>query len=196
MRLPLLRMILMGSIIVDLFYFGMNLNPVIEMDFYTSLPKSLKVVKGGMDRVMVSPKTNEYYRHLHGKTLKEGLNRAKEVLIPNLGLRYNLFEIGGYTSLKLMDYEKFKNRLWSISFDDARPLLSLVSMRYLITQFEINEEGIKKIYDDGVMVYENLNPLPRAFLVQKAVFVKDRERILERLFSPGFDPRKEILIEG
>jgi hypothetical protein len=194
LRVGLLRIILMGCIIIDLFYFGMGLNPLVSKDFYTSLPKTLKVVRG-MDRVMVTPKTYEYYRYLRGQTLREGLDGAKEAIIPNLGLRYHLFAFGGYTSLVLNGHMGFKKEVSLSSFEDARPLLSMANVRYLITKWEIDDRRVREVYRGGVRVYENLDLLPRTFFVPNILVIKKREEILKRLFEKGFDPKRDLILE-
>jgi hypothetical protein len=184
-------------IIADLFYFGLGLNPLIGKEFYTSVPKTLKVVKedNGLHRVMVTPKTIEYYSYLHGPTLAAGLETAKTALIPNLGLRYHLFESEGYASLVLKDYMDFLEPVKRISLKEAQHLLGLANVRYLISQWVIEEEGMKPVYNKGINVYENLYFFPRVFFVSEAVVIKDRGEVIERLFDPDFDPTKEVILE-
>jgi hypothetical protein len=47
-----------------------------------------------------------------------------------------------------------------------------------------------------VKVYENLDALPRAFVVHQAWEAGDGEEALAYLAAPGFDPATEVVIEG
>lgn len=189
--------ILVILIMVDLSFFGVALNPLIGKEFYVSSPQTLRVVRkpGSLHRIMVTPMMNAYYRYLRGSTFACALERAKFALIANLGLRYHLFEIGGYTSLILRDYTDFLEFVQASNFKDAQPVLSLVNVRYLLSHWEIKEGKVNRVYDEGINVYENLTYLPRAFFVREAIVIKDRVKILERLFDPGFDSTKEIILE-
>jgi hypothetical protein len=46
------------------------------------------------------------------------------------------------------------------------------------------------------VVYENPNPLPRFFLVDRVQQASDEAAALGMLRSPGFDPRHEAVVEG
>jgi hypothetical protein len=199
LREGVIKAVLIGCVVGDLFYFGMDLNPLISKEFYYSQPKLLKAVKGKanqLDRVMVTPMTYSYYRYLRGQTFEEAIKKAKETLIPNIGLRYRIFGFGGYGSLLLNDFESFKDKAYRLSFHCAKPLLSLANVRYLITKWKIDGPGVRKVYDKGIVrVYENLDFLPRVLLVPKAIVIKDKERILRVLGTSGFDPKEKVILE-
>ena len=52
------------------------------------------------------------------------------------------------------------------------------------------------VHSGDVKIYENLDPLPRAFLVPQAWWAADDEAALARMRSPGFDPAAEVVLSG
>jgi uncharacterized membrane protein YfhO len=52
------------------------------------------------------------------------------------------------------------------------------------------------IYNDGVyQVFENNDVFPRAFLVNSYVVENNPQKILDTMFGPNFDLRKEVVLE-
>jgi len=79
------------------------------------------------------------------------------------------------------------------------PLLDLLGARYLLTR-EVPDNLPEKIRVadtvDGVVLLENMCALPRAFVVQKVLCVKDKDASLAALKDPDFDPCDEVIVEG
>jgi len=50
------------------------------------------------------------------------------------------------------------------------------------------------VHSGDVKIYENLDNLPRAFLVHRARVVEDDETALTAMADPGFDPGQEVLL--
>ena len=57
-------------------------------------------------------------------------------------------------------------------------------------------EQFKLVYDDEVRIYENVNALPRAFVVHRVEEVADDEAALARMQQQGFDPASFAVVEG
>ena len=57
------------------------------------------------------------------------------------------------------------------------------------------EEKWELVYDREIKVYRNRQAFPRAFIVHNAEVVKDETAILDRMDSPGFDPRTTVVLE-
>ena len=51
-----------------------------------------------------------------------------------------------------------------------------------------------RVHSGDVKVYENLDLLPRAYVVYRARFVPDDEAALAALADPGFDPAREVIL--
>jgi hypothetical protein len=52
------------------------------------------------------------------------------------------------------------------------------------------------VHSGDVKIYENLDPLPRAFLVPQATWVGDSDAALARMQAPDFDPAAEVVLRG
>ncbi len=96
------------------------------------------------------------------------------------------------------------------SFRDQRVLLSFHTLPEANNAFdwagwgdlrlEAEEEQEEKdkfdlVYDREVKIYRNKDVLPRAFVVDHAEVIDDKNRILTRLTEPDFDPAKSVLLE-
>jgi hypothetical protein len=55
---------------------------------------------------------------------------------------------------------------------------------------------LRLVHSGDVKVYENLDVLPRAFVVHRAWTTAGQEEALSRMQAPEFDPRSEIVVEG
>jgi Bacterial membrane protein YfhO len=81
------------------------------------------------------------------------------------------------------------------------PVLDLMNVRYLISNVALENvlpaskyRPVGDLY--GQHVYENLQALPRFFIPEETVGVKDMEAALRVIQAPGFDPKKTAAVEG
>jgi len=167
-----------GVIIMDIFYFGRDLNPLIGSEVYASPPKVVEIIKGekGSHRFMLAPMSEEFYKYLPVYILEEGLDISKNLLLQNLGIRYHISYIGGAASIELKEYMELLKRLRHTPFKEVHSVLRLANVRYLSSLWRIEEEGVRLVYEDqSVKVYENPGSLPRAFILSQTVVIKERE---------------------
>jgi len=201
-KFPLSIIGLIFIIILEAFVFTYNLNPLINEEFYRYEPGVVKFLKEnkGIYRITRTPDLDKlaekYYYVFQGSLLQGRIRKLQDYLTPNFGLMHNIFDISGYSALRIRDYMDFfwvfNQRLLS-----ACPhILDLLNVRYVIAGNNINSPNLKLVYkNQGVMLYENKSFLPRAFLVQKAVCIKDKQKVIEKLSTPKFNPREEIILE-
>lgn len=111
-------------------------------------------------------------------------NWGEDPLHANGGWRYGLQDARGYDSLFSKEYAQMMERIAPQGLDFNRidaiyytnpqalvnPLLDLLNVRYVITDWLIKEEdnptalGFEEVYvDGGVRIYRNLEALPRAY---------------------------------
>jgi hypothetical protein len=184
-----------GIIIIDLFLFGVRINPFIYQQIYTYKSDSLKFILQDRDcyRILLEPKTDKYFHIIRGDTLEEALIGVQKSLVHNYGLFYKVFDAQGYESLVLNDY----NQLLKIIKKEGKwNLLNLLNIKYIISKFELNMKQLKLVYEDeAIKIYRNTTCLPRAFFVSKARVIKDRQKILEVMKNSTFEPKKEIILE-
>ena len=140
------------------------------------------------------PPAIEFLQGQPGRFRVTSLEQPGEVhmLVPNVGLRYGLDEIGGYDSIIPAGYVETMRMLqpqYMLDHNQIAPLytdpirspagyqrvlqsdlLSLLNVRYVLTEpdFELYLPGWKDVYRQEVAIWENEAVMPRAFLVEKA----------------------------
>jgi hypothetical protein len=82
--------------------------------------------------------------------------------------------------------------------DPNSPLLGLLNVRYVISREPLSAPGrlLQREMLPGNVVYQNPDPSPRFFLVEKVVPAAGMEEASRILRSPKFDPRIEAVVEG
>jgi O-antigen/teichoic acid export membrane protein len=128
-------------------------------------------------------------------------------LIANTPMFWNLYDVRGYDSIIPAQYARYMgliqpqgdllyNRIAPIyapgytALDSA--LLDLLGVRYVLTTTRIPNAGYRLVYDGELRVYENLDALPRAFLVPTAhqVAAEEMDYALRSL-----NPRCKVILE-
>jgi O-antigen/teichoic acid export membrane protein len=136
------------------------------------------------------------------------------ILPPNTAMLYGLEDIRGYDSIIPRQYVQFMqaayrqggmpyNRISAIPADTPEaldsPLLDMLNVRYVLSKMPIERAGYALAYGvpgipGEILVYENLEALPRAYTVAAARVIPDEG---ERLAALGaLDPRREVILEA
>ncbi|MEW6103069.1 MAG: YfhO family protein [bacterium] len=182
-----------GIIIIDLFFFGLDLNPLVKREVYDK-SNTIRFLekKDGLFRICLSPRTAQYFTKIRGKTLNEAIKNSKRFVIPNTGMVFGIFEAGCYDSIYLSSYFQLKEAM-KRQFSEILRLLSMMNIRFIISRDPLSEKEIKLVYQDRDMfLYENRNYLPRAFFVSDYKVVQNT---LGYMLSPEFDPKREVVLE-
>ncbi len=130
-------------------------------------------------------------------------------------MRYGLEDIRGYDSIIPRQYVSYLERLYpqgELLYNRIAPLYSqpgdaaaqaplndplfhLLGVRYVVSTQPVLQPGYRQVYSDGrLLVYENSNVLPRAFIAAEGVAAPGPEAALDRLRS--VDPRQTVVVEG
>ena len=124
----------------------------------------------------------------------------------NVGMYYGLYDVRGYDSIIPKQYTEYMgliehqgqllyNRispLFGLHSLDSQ-LLDLLNVKYILTTHPFDHPAWELVYDQDLMVYRNLEFLPRAFVVREARAYPDRqerERELRRI-----NPRAYVILE-
>ncbi len=106
---------------------------------------------------------------------------------------YSIQSVGGSSPINLVRSEDFMGAL-----RDYPRLLNLAGVKYILTAGREPERWpnrLRLVYaEEGLNVYENLDVLPRAFVVYQAE-VAGADEALTRLRSADFDPSTAIILE-
>lgn len=114
---------------------------------------------------------------------------------PSTGLIAGVDDIMGiYNPMLLADYKAYWESLGSRSV----PGYDLLGVKYVVAKKDVTLDWNKfrPVLTDApkLNVYENTRAVPKALVVPNAEVVP-RDRMLERLKSPEFDPRQVVLLE-
>lgn len=180
------KLMAIALVIIDLFYFGMRFLAFSSPEMVYPVLESVEYLR----------QDKELYRvvSLHS------------VFIPNTMMAYNIYTPDGYMSLFPKRYfelmsglrdsepDKYSIRyVWPSNVDS--PLLNLLNVKYIFTKGPLKNNRLELVYNKEMLIYRNKDVLPRAFIVPKAKVIKDKESIFRELCSPGFNPRKYIILE-
>lgn len=132
---------------------------------------------------------------------------------------YESFNIKRYSDLLYFFYNRLSNDkkqeradaflypikdLSELKEDDSRlKLMNLLGVKYVVT-LQQNEKKLKeninifkKIWTDNTFnIYENTQSLPRFFLANRYITVKNDNEILRKLYDPRFDMRGTVILES
>ena len=194
--LPLLKVLVVTFIVVDLFMFGININPTIGDWFFKEKPANLKFIRerNGFSRIFFTPQA-QTNRIMAGDVYQKAYKSLRDALQANIGLPYHIFYVYGYDFIPIAYYKSllYKMREKSPIVADTK-MMDVLGGRYIFSYQDLNSQKLKLISDGKVKIYENEDCLPRVFLVPEAKILH-REEILDYLMSPEFKPHREVVLE-
>jgi len=105
--------------------------------------------------------------------------------------------MGGYSAAKLRVYQDYLDHILfnesGTGINDAA--LNLANIKYVVAGQGI--PGMDPVFQDeqtGMIVSQNPNVLPRAFLVDDVTVLSSSEEVWSRLAAPDFDPATEAIV--
>ncbi len=106
---------------------------------------------------------------------------------------YHLFSVTGHQSpLLLAQYDTYNTFLTQYPAQS----LTLTGARLVIAHEPILANSFPLVYQDEAWhIYENPNPLPRAFVVHQAISVTESSLALIQLRQATFNPRQTVILE-
>ncbi len=125
-----------------------------------------------------------------------------KVMAMNTWVPYGLQDVRGYDGISLKSYEELMTRKTGVGtffmFGNSMntTLANLMNVKYLLVpkDQELKVPFLEKVYSDEINVYQNLNALPRAFIVHKAQVATSKEDALAILYRPDFKPASEAVL--
>ncbi len=145
-------------------------------------------------------KLTEYLAKHPGRVLSV----TEHVLKPNSNIVYGISSLrvhnpmqparfAEFTKLCGAQLDEFRNQ----SYGKVTPFVDLASVRYLVSQFKALPERYNLVFTtrEGISVYENVNCLPQAYLVNRYIKAIDGADAKAQIQSSDFDPRSQVVIE-
>jgi hypothetical protein len=123
---------------------------------------------------------------------------APQKLLDYFPMIYRIQSTGSLPSVSVLTSQRYDEFMDAL-LQNTR-LLNLAGVKYILTAREKPEEWwhntLRKVYSEkGLNIYENLDVMPRAFLVHQAEVPGSDEAILAQLIGEEFDLSSSILLE-
>gem|GEM_PF-417122 len=148
-------------------------------------------------RICCSPQTARQHAYVPELDFNAGLEASKDRLITNRMMEFGIYDINMYGSIYIKRNSKFMNLVMSRKSKNVERLLKLSNVKFVANSKDPKLSGFKLVNSNKVAnLYQIDEYLPRAFLVGKAVVIKNEEAILTKLRDGDFLPDKEVIIEN
>src|SRR3989344_1151511 len=163
----------------DLLRFAIKFEPFAKKDYLFPTTKAIEFLKTqkGIFRV---------------------LSQDSRIFPPNFSTYYKIQSVEGYDPLYLLSFgeliaasERNKgdisapfgfNRIITPHNIDSK-LIDLLNVRYILSLSDISSKNFKKVFHArSTRMYENKNYLPRAFFVNKIIFVNSKQEEIDKMF--------------
>ncbi len=116
---------------------------------------------------------------------------------------FGLENIGGYSPTKMRIYQDIIDFSFYQGTDKNFPvnmnIVNMLNVKYFVVNGYLPQKDEFKIaYIDQaakLIVYENLNSLPRAFFVKKAAVIPEKKDVIQKLNTPDFNPAETAILE-
>jgi len=82
------------------------------------------------------------------------------------------------------------------NFLERPTFLDAANIRYIVSGVEFQDPRLREVHRGSALVYENLEALPRAFLVPQVVTTAQDTGALEIMKRPDFDPRTTAVVNS
>jgi hypothetical protein len=133
------------------------------------------------------------------------------LLPPNTSAYYGIESVEGYDPLYDARYEEFIaaanrqkpditppfgfNRIITASTMGS-PLLPLLNVKYVLSLDTVKDSGLELMYQEGqTKIYWYKKALPRIYPVESIITADSKKRVMDALYSPGFDPARQAVVE-
>lgn len=197
-RVPLIAAVFLALSLFDVFTSNAGVYQNIDIDKYSDKGDTIRFLKEdrSLFRTFDSPSALRQNMYVPEKDYFEGMDALKERLVSNRGVSWQIYDAYGYGSV----YNKRHEEVMDIIIRSTQPaetnLLNLLNVKYVISPKDFQAKGYSMVKKGRkANIYENANFLPRAFLADKAVVIKDEKKILKKLKSKDFNPQEEVILE-
>lgn len=208
--------VLVGLVVLDLLYFQMRQNAIVDADAWRTPPETVRIIKRDTSLYRIySPGASETHKqafHVAGgweDDLQPYIDQRKFIQ-PSLNVLFGLSTADGYAQLTpnyVVDVWGDQNRGgWIYETAGVRngafvlkpaflKIISMFNVKYLITPWPMVSDALQHLDGPaGVFMYRNPSVLPRAFMVPSARIVQGPEGAKAVLFSNDFDPSRQAIL--
>ena len=211
------ELIVLTLVMIDLFYFQLRQNPIVDADKWMNPPKSVGYIKSDTSLYrFFSVGGNQAHTLMFQQArgwegdLQPFIDQ-REFIQPSSNVLYGISTPNGYANLTpnyIVDIWGDQNRAGiimqtaTIRGDTFLPtsifwkLMNMHNVKYLSSLWQIApSQNLKSLDKFGnAYFYRNDDYFPRAFLVGRSLRVSDNKEAIRNLFSPAFDPKQTVML--
>jgi len=125
---------------------------------------------------------------------------------PNYGAAYGIADVAGYDAPVYQSFSDLYRAQGGRSvggqidsrqqWDPNWPLIDFLNIRYVISPRDLPVDKYKMLFENRYFaLYENLNAMPRAFMVYDSEVVSDRKAMLDKMLGKMVNLRSKVLLE-
>ncbi|MFH1441898.1 MAG: YfhO family protein, partial [Candidatus Omnitrophota bacterium] len=200
LNLSVIGSILLVFIFIDL-YGGKNIevNPLISRSMLNKNTPHIDFLKKdkSLFRIYTSFEMNKLNEALRGNTYEEAFANSIDNLCANRLIEYGIYDARGYFSIHNSDYSKLLNVPDTSPMPSSTNILNMLNVKYILTPKEIQDPRCKLVNKTSEsFLYENMDVLPRAYIVPEYIVLNKELDIYNKLKSKEFNPGKEVVISG
>lgn len=202
------KRILIGVVLVELIFLGKPQDNTLASSLYTTPNETVEVIKSDNSIFRIFSLAyipfGDDFMNVPTIPFYTIFTMLQNYMVPNLSLYFHIDTIDEYAELLVKRYYLLFSPLkeffrlgqkiepWQMNY--CKEILNLLNVKYIISPFELHDRDFKMIKSGKITIYENLTVLPRAYLVPKAVVLKDDEEVLRAIQEIHFNPSESFLI--
>jgi hypothetical protein len=171
--------------------------PFIKKHLWDRRSENMEVIakSEGLFRVLASPKAIRSRDAHVMKRLEVELMDQKDNLMSNLVMLHGFYDASGYDSIYLSDILEVQGSVSQLKSADTK-FLDAMNIKFLVSPLkDLGPHYTAANVLPPNNLFENKHVLARAFLVEGAVTVTDRAKILERMKADDFEPERDVFLE-
>jgi len=186
-----LKGIMTVFVFIELCLFGMKANPVINSTYFTKETPGQNFLKCDINlyRFMLDPDLRKDVPASTKDDFAFWLN-YKDMLYPNIGMACNFFDVEGYETLRLREYDQVISKITGPN----SKLLDMLNMKYLFTRHTLTGKKYQLEREGNYKIYQNSGCLPRFYTVENAKYLPE-DKILSYISSDEFEPKSQVVFD-
>jgi hypothetical protein len=183
------------TVFTDLYVTHKNLNPLCESTFYGTHHPCLQTVLDDREPFRIYADTESILTDSKKSTILSHHIIWQTLLMPNLGILKNLYQVGGTSGLELR-YQYLIKEMLLKPWEEKIHFLRLANVKYIISLKPLDKNTYLKgqIRKVNNIVYEIKDFLPRAWIVGQLHRIK--KGTIDELMDGSFDPQYSALSRG
>jgi Bacterial membrane protein YfhO len=202
-RLSLFGVLMVAAVFVDLVSAHKGLLFPLHPGFVDENESVLKTRETNYHRFFYFPSGRDLHPSsvtvVGRPTLKESITLSYKNLLPNAGLLSGVDYFQEIDALGRQPYTDFLFFANQIDFASQLKLLRTFNVKHLLSFTPLAEKEIILIGhfpEYFSWLYQIEGTTPRAYVVNKTIVEKDPKQVLRLLSSYGFDPTREVVLDG